>query len=345
MTTRVPTLALALALAALGFTPVHAQAPAAGAAPCARDGKVGYVCGLSNVEDMGVAPGGRWIVGSAMAAGAGGLYIIDAKSHTAKPATITFGAAQAPFAGCTPLDMTKIRTHGLELRPGKDGVSTVYAVNHGGRESLEVFRFDTSSAAPKVTWIGCLMMPKNVSGNAVASLPGGGLALTKFMNADDDKGIDHILGGQVTGTVYVWKPGAGFKELPGTQLSGDNGLVASRDGKWLFVTDYGNKAVYRVPLDGSGKTTRVGVDFRPDNLRWAPDGKIIATGQFVTQANRADLHGWSAVKIDPETLALTPYVKMAGSKAFDNGTTTLTVGKELWIGTYRGDRVAYLPAP
>jgi hypothetical protein len=87
------------------------------------------------------------------------------------------------------------------------------------------------------------------------------------------------------------------------------------------------------------------VDFHPDNLRWAPDGKINVTGQYVELSNRNGLHGWSAVKLDPNAMTIAPYVREAGTAAFDNGTTTLQVGKELWIGTYRGDRVAYLPAP
>ena len=332
-------LALMLAPAAAQAQPgLPAKSP-----PCAP-GK--FVCNVQVVEDMMATPDGRWIVGTAMNAGAGGLYIIDPKTHTARAADIIVQPAQPPFADCPgPPDMKLIRTHGLELRPGKDGVHTVYVVNHGGRESLEVFRLDASGPEPKVAWTGCILMPANASGNAVASLPDGRIALTKFMNADDADGIVHILSGQVTGVVYIWTPGQGFKELPGTQLSGDNGLVVSRDGRSLFVTDYGHKAVLRVALDGSGQTGRVATDFRPDNLRWAPDGKIIATGQFVDLSNRDGLHGWAAVKIDPMTLAVTPYVKQAGTAAFDNGTTTLVVGKELYVGAYRGDRVAVLPAP
>jgi hypothetical protein len=345
MSPRLLWLLSALALAPLGFAQAQTPAPAAAPVPCTPNGKTGFVCGLSNVEDMVAIPGGRWILGSAMAAGAGGVYVIDARTHTAKAATLSFGPAQKPFAGCAAPDMKLLRTHGLELRQGNDGAHTLYAVNHGGRESIEVFRVDTHARSPKLTWIGCLMMPKGASGNAVAALPGGGLALTKFMDPADDQGIVHILSGQITGTVYVWRPEAGFKELPGARLSGDNGLVVSRDFKWLFVTDYGNKAVWRVPLDGAGTPTRVAVDFHPDNLRWAPDGKINVTGQYVELSNRNGLHGWSAVKLDPNAMTIAPYVKEAGTAAFDNGTTTLQVGKELWIGTYRGDRVAYLPAP
>jgi hypothetical protein len=328
---------------AAALAPLAAHAQPAKTEPCAP-GK--FVCNVQVVEDMMATPDGRWIVGTAMTAGAGGLYIIDPRTHTARAADITVEKPAAPFADCPgPPDMKAIRTHGLELKPGKGAVSTIYAVNHGGRESLEVFRIDASGTQPKVAWTGCLLMPTNASGNAVASLPDGRIALTKFMNANDADGIVHIMSGQITGTVYLWTPGQGFKELPGTQLSGDNGLVVAKDGKSLFVTDFGNKAVYRVALDGSGQTGKVSTDFRPDNLRWAPDGKIIATGQFVDLSNRNGPHGWAAIKIDPATLAVSPYVKQAGTAAFDNGTTTLVVGKELYVGTYRGDRVAVLAAP
>lgn len=325
----------------------HAQAPgAAPSPPCEPFGSTRYVCDVQVVEDMMVAPGGRWVIGSAMTAGAGGLYLIDSRSLKAHPARIVVGKAQAPYNRCPgPPDTKLLRTHGLDVKPGPGKTATIYAVAHGGRESVEVFRIDASRDEPVVTWIGCVVLPAKASGNAVVALSGGRLAVSKFMNADDEKGIDHILNGQVTGTVYIWTPGQGFDELPGTEFSGDNGMVVSKDGKWLYVNDFGAKAVYRVPLDHSGEITRVKTDFRPDNLRWAPDGKIIATGQFVEQNNRDALHGWAAVKIDPDTLKIEPYLKVAGSPAFDNGTTTLVVGRDLYIGTYRGDRVAVLPAP
>ena len=32
-------------------------------------------------------------------------------------------------------------------------------------------------------------------------------------------------------------------------------------------------------------------------------------------------------------------------KEFDNATSTVQVGDTLWFGTFRGDRMAYMPAP
>ena len=338
-------LAFALALAPVQL--VRAQAPAAVAPPCVSEGLIRYVCDVQVVEDMAVVPGGRWVAGSAMTAGAGGLYLIDTATLKAHPAKIVMGKAEAPYARCPgPPDMKTLRTHGLDLKPDKGlAMGTIYAVAHGARESIEVFKIDASGPEPNVTWRGCVVLPKNASGNAVVGLPDGRIVVSKFINADDDQGIVHVLSGQITGAVYIWTPGQGFEEVPGTELSGDNGLLVSQDGRWLFVNDYGQKAVYKVPLGHSAEIKHVSTDFRPDNLRWAPDGQIIATGQFVNLDNRNDPHGWAAVKIDPETLTATPYLKMPGSPAFDNGTTTLTVGGDLYIGTYRGDRVAVIPAP
>ena len=323
----------------------HAQAQAAAAA-CAPDGAIGYVCGLSNVEDLVAVPGGRWILGSAMQAGAGGAYLIDASAHAAKIIPITFGQPQKPYdPACPAPDMKLIRLHGLELRSTADGTRTLYAVNHGGRESIEVFDVDAVAREPKLTWQGCLILPAGAVPNAVAALPGGSLAVTKFLDADDKDGIVTVMNGGLTGLVYIWKPGAGFKALAGSKMAGANGIVTARDNKFVFVNDYGGKAVWKIPLDGSGKTSKATVDFHPDNLRWAPDGKISVTGQFFDLSNRNGLHGWAAVKLDPAAMTTTPYVKVDGNAKFDNGTTALQVGKELWIGTFRGDRVAYMPAP
>jgi len=173
----------------------------------------------------------------------------------------------------------------------------------------------------------------------------GEFILTKFMDTRDKQGFQHILSGQVTGTVYRWTPGRGFNEVPGTRLSGNNGLLASADGRWLYVNAYGSREVYRLPMSGNGERSVAKVDFCPDNLRWAPDGSILVTGQFITAQSLNGLHGWATVRLDPKTMTTTPVVKEAGLKVFDDATSAVQVGKTLWFGTFRGDRMAYMPLP
>ena len=57
------------------------------------------------------------------------------------------------------------------------------------------------------------------------------------------------------------------------------------------------------------------------------------------------LHGWATVRLDPKTMTTTPVAKEPGMKEFDNATSAVQVGDTLWFGTFRGDRMAYMPAP
>jgi sugar lactone lactonase YvrE len=336
-----------LVLAAQGAVPSTAQAqspaPAAPAQSCEPAGDLHFVCGLTNVEDFLPVEDGRWLVGGSYKPGSVGLYLIDTRTKTAKPVSLSIAAKPDPLYKCAAPDLKGLSTHGLEVTAARDGITTVYAVNHGGRESVEVFRLNAAKA--RAEWVGCAVLPPGANPNSVAALANGAFVVTKFLDNGDKEAFQHILAGQVNGVVYLFTPGKGFSEVPGTQLSGDNGILASRDGKWLFINAYGTKEIYRVPLSGGGERTSVKVDFNPDNLRWAPDGTILATGQFLNPQNLAGPHGWATVRMDPQTLKITPVVKEAGLPQFDNATTAVQVGKTYWFGTFRGDRIAYRVAP
>jgi sugar lactone lactonase YvrE len=133
--------------------------------------------------------------------------------------------------------------------------------------------------------------------------------------------------------------------VPGTRLSGDNGVAVSPDGKWLFVNATGTDQIYRVPLSGTGERSSAKVDFHPDNLRWTPDGKLFVTGNLANAQNFLSRHGWAVARLDPETMTVAPVVKEPGYAEFDNATSTVQVGQTLWFGTYGADRIAYRPAP
>jgi hypothetical protein len=328
---------------ACGPGSARAQAQATDATSCAPAGNLRFVCGLINVEDFLPVDGGRWLIAGSYKAGSVGFYLVDTTAKTARSVALSVAAKPDPRYKCTAPDLKGLITHGLEVVPGKGGVSTVYAVNHGGRESVEVFRLNAAKAAAE--WVGCAVLPAGANPNSVAALPNGAFAVTKFLDNNDKEAFQHILAGKINGVVYLWTPGKGFSEVPGTQLSGDNGILASRDGKWLYVNAYGTHEIYRVPLSGSGERTSVKVDFNPDNLRWAPDGSILATGQFVNAGNLNAKHGWAAVRVDPQTLAVTPLVKEPGLAEFDDATTAVQVGNTLWFGTFRGDRIAYRDVP
>ena len=349
-------LALACALSiSMTLPSAYGQGPAhaADAPSCAPVGSLSFVCGVKNVEDIVRVPGTRWLIGSSMRLGkaaaqpGAALYLIDSEAKSAKTAAIASDPAKdGPFSNCPVPDLRRLGTHGLELRDGEGGVHTLYAINHGGRESMEVFRVDARGRAPAISWTGCIMMPGNAWANAVAALPGGALVISKFADLDKLRTImGPVYRGETTGVTYIWTPGAGFSELKGARLSGNNGVVASKDGKRLWINDQGRYQIVRFTLDGSAPPAYAKVGFRPDNLRWAPDGTILAAGQIVAvDGSLAANNGWGVARIDPETMAATPVTTQPGRPEFSNATVALQVGKTLWLGTFRGDRIVYTPA-
>jgi sugar lactone lactonase YvrE len=134
--------------------------------------------------------------------------------------------------------------------------------------------------------------------------------------------------------------------VPGTEFSGDNGVVVSPDSKWAFVAAWGTREIYRVPVAAPGERSRVKVEFRPDNLRRAPDGKIFVTGQFIGESwDPSNRYGWATVRLDPQQMTVTPVIKEAGLPECDLVTSTVQIGETLWFSSVLSDRVAYRAAP
>jgi len=113
---------------------------------CQPDGKVKFVCGLLNPEDLVSVPASDWVVASGM--NGGGIHLIN----THELSTIqAFGTADTSekldsrtYSTCPgPLsqpEKQKFSTHGINVRRGNNGVHTLYVVHHGARESIEVLK-------------------------------------------------------------------------------------------------------------------------------------------------------------------------------------------------------------
>ena len=349
------------ALFMAGVVTIGISGPVVAAEPCNPVGKLHFVCGPLNSEDLVQVPGTQWIVASGMDGGDAGshgsLHLVNSSDKSSK--TLFPGSNpqltwdKATYGDCPgEPDLGKFSAHGLNLRPGSNGANTLYVVNHGGRESIEIFALDTRGATPAVTWIGCAVMPSHTWPNSVAPLPNGGMVVTDMFDPGDHKSSDKMAAGENTGAVYEWHPHKGYALVPGSQMSGDNGIEVSRDGKWIYVAAWGNKAVVRLARDGgaSAKPETLPAGFLADNLRWAPDGKLLLAGQdtgakevfgcFESHQTRCT-QPWRIVKWDTAAMKLEPVVSEAGNPEFGDATVALQSGEDIYVGTFRGDRIAY----
>jgi len=328
------------------------QAPATQAPlPCTPDGNVQFICGQEAPEDLAVVPGGEWVFATDFA-GNGGIRLVSTKdfttsmvypSATAKEkldAKIYDSCPGAPDAA----EKARFRTHGLALKAGRNSTHTLYVVHHGNRESIEVFEVDARAKPPILTWIGCAVAPDPVGLNEVVPLPDGGFAATNFLaRTNDPTARTNMMAGEKNGEIWEWHTGKGWKIIPGSEAAGANGLEVSKDGKILYVAAWGSQTFFRLDRGQTPpKRDEIPLGFRVDNVRWAADGSLLATGQGGTAPGPQTSN---VVKIDPKTLKVQEIIKHENKPAFGSGTVAVEVGKELWVGSFRGDRIARFPAP
>jgi hypothetical protein len=315
-----------------------------------------FVCGVQNAEDLVVVPNSRWMVASGMAPGSG-LHIVDTQAKIVRNlygvGSANARADKTKYAACPgPLDAKQAVLHGLALRPAASGHYTVYATNHGGRESVEVFDLDTSGATPSATWIGCVVTPDKMALNSVAAFTDGSLVATVLILPG--KTFEDAFAQRNTGVVLAWKPGdKTFQALPGTELSANNGIETSPDDREFYVASTTTKRIIAFSRNAPYKPLRTAQlkEFGPDNVRWTADNRLITAGMIdnepacggapTTEEGIRCPRGYVVVTIDPKTMAVTEIARGPATPAFTGTAIAMRVGDDLWLGSFFADRLAY----
>lgn len=345
-------LALCLVIAGLTCAGPARMGVAAAAEGCTPSGALQFVCGPEAVEDLLRIGDTPWLIGSGLAEGgaAGHLHLINARDKTWVNFYPVSGAA-APdarrFPGCsTPPDATKFSAHGLALRSLGNGRQELLVVNHGGREAIEFFELRTDSATPTIQWKGCVPIPGDVYVNSAVALRDGGFIASHFYSPGKG-GINSVFARQVTGGLLEWHPGRAVTLIPGTELSGANGIAASADEKVLHVAAWGTRDLVRFERHGNTVTKRVvPMNFAPDNLRWSRDGRtlLVAGQKFVArEGGPAGLDGWTVLRVDPDSLAATVVYDADATAPLQGVSVAIEVDDQIWVGPFRGDRIGYFP--
>lgn len=329
---------------------------------CDSSGSYRFICGPQNAEDLTQVPGTSWVIASAMTPGTG-LYLIDTDTKRwdeLYPAEVAIARHDMTIYGTCPgtPDPRTLITHGLNLRPGNAGHSTLYVVSHGDREAIEVFDVDASGNRPVLTWTGCVPMPHGLEANSVASFDDGSLVATVLLHPGTY--FEESLAGRPTGAVYRWSPGdAGFTLMRGTELPTNNGIEVSLDQREIYVVSSGLSTIVAFSRSDPSRQLRTTqrLPFTPDNVHMDASGRLITAGMINDEPgcggdptsagfSLAQLascpRGFMAVAIDPATMRATELAQGPANPAFSNATMALAIEDEVWVGTFAGDRIGYV---
>ena len=328
---------------------------------CSNSGDLRYICGPKNAEDILPLGNTQWLITSGMNGqllntdDTGHIYLVNRYKKTfeeffpgVKP---NFKQDKKMFNACPgPINPENFSAHGLALKQRSPGQFRLYITSHGEREAIEVFDINAKGAKPAISWAGCVLLPEKMFANSVAILSDGGFVTTKFFDPTVPNGFNNVFQGKITGGVYEWHPGGNVNAISGTELSGANGIEVSPDNKWVYVAAVGTREIARydrteVPV----KMKRFQISIQPDNIHWGDDNLLYTTGSNYVPPeeckNPPCETGWSVFSINPETLKIKRVTGVDQTATMQNASTAIAVGNEIWVGTYSGDRIGYLPKP
>lgn len=301
---------------------------------------------LANAEDMVVLPGGDWLLASRMSAedipsGLFAVRTIDGGIAQLYPQSTNESLTprndgETAESGCTrELTSQEYSGHGISFLQTSTRGGLLYVVNHGGRESIEIFEVDVPASGqrrPELTWKDCILAPDGTVGNAVAVAENGRIYAT--VNPVKD-------GVPQTGNVQVWNPESGWVKVPGTDIDTPTGLALGTNGRVIYVSSFTDRKLVAVAMDGERERREAKVPFGADNVSIADDGSLLVGG---LDGDPTDIMR-SCLRSDSPECRFTGYVARIDPQSFEVSctlelgptvTTTATqVGKTLWFGSSR----------
>jgi hypothetical protein len=315
-------------------------------------GELKIIYGPQNAEDILPLGDTQWLVTSGMNGQVsrsdikGHIYLVNRKEKTFEEffpgKNPLFDHDKKIFGECPrPINPDKFSSHGLAIKGQSSGQYRLYMTSHGEREAIEVFNINTGSTKPIIGWIGCVPLSKDIMANSVAILSDGGFVTTKFHDPTIPNSMMGIVQGKLTGGVHEWHPGGSVKAIPGTELSGANGIAVSPDDKYVYVAAFGSHEIVRFDRTKNPVTLeKFKIDIMPDNIHWGDDGLLYTAGN-----NSARGTGWSIFSINSGTMEIKRVTGVDQRASMQNASSAVPVDNEIWVGTFSGDRIGYMKRP
>lgn len=314
------------------------------------------ICGLRNPEDVVRLGSSRFAIASSLARAPDSLshlYLVNLASKIAAPIVPTMSpeARHSLDPRCAaPRNFATLITHGLSSRSDGPDHGRLYVVNHGGKQSIEMFEWRVRGKNVALTWRGCVYVPPTVLANAVAPLPHG-VAVTSFGSRDDPK-MANLVAGRPSGFVMIWSEGTGWVHLKGSNLPGDNGIESSPDGRTLYVNAWTDNALWILSKGGKPAVMRVPLgNFHPDNVHWQHDGTLLIAGEVgdasrILSCGPRKICGTPSmfVVFNPARGSIVAREFVPPTEHFGAASTAIRYRGRYWLSSFLGDRLFEVPA-
>jgi hypothetical protein len=288
----------------------------------------------------------------------GNLAVYDLASEKLTPLFPAGGTGATPEvasgprwgeADCPP-PSAAFSPHGIDLAARPGGGLQLLVVNHGGRESIELFEVIPDGSGASLEWRGCVLPPEDAFLNDIVALPDGGFLTTHMQpKREGIAAFWQVLRGLVgfdTGYVLEWQPASGFRVVGGTEAPFPNGIEVSPDGTAIYLNVYMGSEVRKIDRRTGELLAKADVA-RPDNVTWGDDGRLLVASHTAGLGEMMACGGiekgacgfeFEIVSLDPTTLEKRTVFGHAGAP-MGGATVAVQVGRDLYLGSFAGDRI------
>ena len=332
---------------------------------CVAAGNITPICKFTNPEDIEVLPDGKSLLISQMGnmegTKPGNLVAYDTHSGELSPLFPTSASDTDKHSdwgdeSCPGIPGSEFAPHGISLKQRTDGQWQLAVINHGGRESVEMFSLQHESDRWQLQWRGCVVPESGTFMNDVALLNNGGFVATHMF----DKRAPHVFGlstglwkaqfGVNTGYVFEWQPSTGYRILEESRGPFLNGIEISADNKIIYANVYAGHEIRKLDRQTGRKLGAAKVD-QADNIAWDMSGNLLAashTGAMADQMACAKQPGttcgfeFTIFRINPDTMAADAIFVHQGAP-MGAGTIARQLGDKLYIGSFSSNRIIEMP--
>ncbi len=330
-------------------------------------------CRFENPEDFAVSPAGTALIISEM--GRGGIesrqgrlvayYPEPAGSGRGEPrilwprsAASSDDAATAATSAalgdpsCKALGAgDRLVPHGIDLERLADGRHALYVVNHGLRESIEIFEVIDNGRMVALEPCGCVLAPPDATTNDVVALRDGGFRVSDSFHRSENvilSGLRMRYGSHRPGFAWEWRPGRGYSRIAGTEVAYANGIEKSDDERYVYLNAYFENKIVKVDTQSGARVGEAAVA-GPDNVTWSGDGRLLVASHHAgifdllkcLRIERGNCgFRFNVVEVDPETLQTRVLFDQEGPP-MGAATVAFPFRGRLYLGTFAGDRIAW----
>ncbi|RKE36354.1 hypothetical protein B0G76_2525 [Paraburkholderia sp. BL23I1N1] len=319
-----------------------------------------HIHGFTGPEDIVLTPDGTHLLVSALPPDfvnptGPALMLVDLANDRTRPVKIH----RQPEAGwgdpaCEP--PTEFGTQGLHVSKRPDGRTQLLAVNHAGRESVEMFELLREGNGYEAVWRGAVVFKGGLLNDVVAT-PEGGFITTVMLDHElvgERDPMAYMFSGAKCGYVAEWQTQTGWKRLPGSEAALNNGVQLSADGRFVWFAAWISGEVLEYDRRALRITRIANLPFQADNLTVDSHGDLIVAGidDLDDWRERTEAAGgpcqdelaFSVARLDPATFRTTPLFHGDAGLLQGGASVALAVGDALYIGSYTGSRLLKVAA-